>query len=126
MSVRIRQFVERTIIQRLVMDIISEGHNVTVNNGEEYVLKNSKSVAKVMKAIMTTDEDHLYVDWDGEIGCKWWIWLVYGNEGPTVINDHSTSLEHLVKGADKVAEYWEQEGPWEMGEELREVIRQML
>src|SRR3954467_3024567 len=114
MSVRMRQFVERQVIGAFVKQALAAGHNLSVNDGEETTLRNSKDFGAIMGALMTTDEDHLYVDARfnkgrvsdmlGEVAC------IYGNDGYDVISDYHTGLEPLMTEAKKLADYWEEEG----------------
>lgn len=120
MSVKMRQEIERKIIKAFVTQAIEAGYNITVDDGEEYPLRNSTSVSEIMKAIMTTDEDRLWIDAklthsylenlkedvyyvNSALG---WVYLVYGNDGWDVIADYTTNLEHLMTEADKISEHY--------------------
>jgi hypothetical protein len=115
--VRIRQFIERHVIGTFVQTALARGHNISVHNGEEIVLWQSRKANEIMRALMTTDDDHLYVDAtrdaDGRLALLGEVVLIYGNSGYDVINDYHMALEPLMSEVDKVVDYWDSEGPWE-------------
>lgn len=89
-----RQDAEYAVISAFVKTALKAGHTLGVYDGEELVLKYSSSYKSVMSAIMSTDEDYIFVYPVGaqsgpRIG---WVRLVYGNDGPDVISDHSANL----------------------------------
>lgn len=86
--------IERKIIGRLMRAILDAGHCISVNDGEEWVLKMSTSQTKIMGAMFSTDEDFWRVrNTAGEsLGV---IHFVHGN-GNDVISDYSCSLEELI------------------------------
>ena len=97
---------ERKIIKKLIKDILAEGHAINVWDGEAYVLPEpSQDEKTVLAALGATDEDLLVVyasaGYDLEVGD---IRLIYGNDSTDVIADYSTSLEHLLAGAEALAE----------------------
>lgn len=117
MSVRMRQFVERQIATAFIESAIAAGHDISVNDGEEVTLWNSRDVRAILGAMMTTDQDHLYVDARrgplGEVlGVLGEVVLVYGNGGYDVIADYHTSLEPFMASADRLADYWDGAGAW--------------
>jgi hypothetical protein len=112
-----RQYVERQIIAAFVNSCLSKGHNISVNDGGETTVWNSTNPTEIMKALQTTDEDHLYVDAkrnaNGDlVGSLGEVVCVYGNEGNTVISDYHTSLEPLMKDANELADWWDGDGSW--------------
>jgi hypothetical protein len=114
-----RQYVERQIVMAFLSQALREGHNISVHDGDEVTLWNSRSLGDIMAAMFTTDEDHVYLDAIsnehngppakllGE------VYFVYGNSGPDVICDYHTSIEPLLADAHKLAEYWDAEGAWQ-------------
>jgi hypothetical protein len=112
-----RQFVERQIATAFIESAIAAGHDISVHNGEEVVLWNSKDPEAIMGAMMTTDDDHLYVDArrdeHGRLnGLLGEVVLIYGNGGYDVIADYHTSLEPFMASADRLADYWDGSGAW--------------
>jgi hypothetical protein len=87
-SIEKRIAVERRIVRQIAIDALMAGFCVSVHDGEDYVLVRSRSVAAIVDACMTTDEDRLFFsDADGKrLG---WVFLVYGNSGWDVINDNT-------------------------------------
>lgn len=78
--------IETTICNRLVTRAIEAGYAVTVYDGEEFALRNSRDRAAIKAAMFSTDSDRLYF-WNGRdmLGS---ILLIYGN-GEDVISDYS-------------------------------------
>jgi len=83
----------RAVIQRL----LAAGFTVSVNDGEETVLRNATSIPQVLTVMGTTCEDYLEArDANGSyIGV---VYLVYGNEPGETLCDHSVSLTAVLEG----------------------------
>lgn len=103
--VRHRMAVERRIVLALIDQALAEGYELSVNDGEEQHPWTTDRAA-VVADIMNTDEDRLYLRKNHQTA---WVFLVYGNEGWTVICDYSTSLEALLEPVNKLAERLELE-----------------
>ena len=102
MSVKLRQELERKIARQIVKDALLSGYTVGVNDGEETTLRRSVDIRAIMKALFTTDEDWLLIyKGSRQVG---WVRLVYGNDGWDVVNDHTTNLDAIMKGATKLAD----------------------
>jgi hypothetical protein len=89
-----RQAAEWAIVSAFVKTALKAGHTLGVFDGEEVVLKHSSSYKAVMAAIMSTDDDYIFVYPVGattgpRIG---WVRLIYGNSGWDVISDYTTNL----------------------------------
>lgn len=81
---------ERKVIRRLCAAAIVRGLQVSVNNGEDWEIKNSKSLTDIMHSIMATDEDYIRLTDDaGMIQAT--FRMIYGNSPEEVIADHSTN-----------------------------------
>ena len=80
---------EARIARKIVKDALANGWTVSVNDGEEWTVKNSTDSRTILDAMCSTDSDVLRLrDAAGEaIGN---IWLVWGND-EDVISDHSDS-----------------------------------
>jgi hypothetical protein len=108
MSVKMRQHVERDIALAAITGCLSKGYNLTVDNGEERVLLNSRDKRAILAAMFTTDEEHLLVNYNPVTNkSEGWIFFVYGNDGWDVISDYTTNLESALSAAQKRADYWE-------------------
>ena len=92
--------VERQIVTALIDHALAEGYELSVDDGEEQHPWTTDRAA-VIDNIMEADEDRLYLRRDGHAA---WVFLVYGNEGWTVICDYSTSLEALLEPINALAE----------------------
>jgi len=100
---------ERAIAERLVTDALAQGFQVSVNDGEGWVLKRSTDVEAVMAALFSTDEDYIRIRKDGEQSSVGTFTLIYGNDGWDVIADWSYSaeteaqMEQIQRGASELA-----------------------
>jgi hypothetical protein len=103
MNVKLRQTIERQIARRIVRDALAAGYSVDVHDGEEITLKRSRSLKAIMGALMTTDDDRLLFNREGENPFGW-VYLVYGNDGWDVVNDYSTNIESLMTGAQELSD----------------------
>jgi hypothetical protein len=74
----------------LVQALLDRGATVSVNDGEEWVVKRSTDKATIIAALFSTDEDQL-VARDAEGNRLGWFHLVYGNDGTDVLSDYSAN-----------------------------------
>lgn len=94
------QRIENAIIRRTIKDALKAGYVLSVDDGGEVVLRDSNKIKDIFAAMKSTDEDRLLFRKDGKyVGM---VYFVYGNAGYEVINDYSTSIEHIM---DPVCEY---------------------
>jgi hypothetical protein len=104
LGVKARQEVERKIVVQVIKDLHNAGYNITVNDGEEEVLEKSLDQTDVLDAMFSTDEDYL-IAVDATTGIRiGYVRLIYGNDGPDVINDYTTNLEHVLATSLNLAE----------------------
>ncbi len=103
MSVKWRQELERKIAKRVIADALKMGFTIDVNDGEEITVKASADRKAILSAMMTTDEDYLILHRGKEHG---WVRFVYGNDGWDVVNDYSTNIDHVMAGANAMADKW--------------------
>jgi hypothetical protein len=99
-----RQRVERTIVRRVILDVLAAGYSINVNNGgdTEELPAPSRSAKEVLGAMFATDDEYLILYQNGKrIG---WVWFVYGNGGWDVVSDYSTNLEPVMKGSSDLAD----------------------
>lgn len=86
--------VEGKICRKLVCHALAHGYAVSVNDGEEWVVKKSTSLSEVMNALFTTDMDYIrfyaisanHTAVEKRIGQ---VTLIYGNDGNDVMSDWS-------------------------------------
>lgn len=78
--------VELVIARELVKNIILAGYDITVNDGEEHVLLESRDQKAIVEALCSTEEDYLHVYQGGD--CIGMIRLIYGN-GTDLISDNT-------------------------------------
>lgn len=95
----IRRDMEERIAKLVIADLLACGYSIGVNDGEENVLTDSTDAAKIFESMFGTDDDRLFVHTPGETGSHGWVYLVYGNDGPDVINDYTTNLEKSMPRA---------------------------
>jgi hypothetical protein len=91
---------ERKVVRRTVRTLLAAGYAITVDNGEDTPIRRSTSVNAIMAEVQACDEELLHVLRQDDAGV--WkrfgtICLVYGNSGPEVISDYSTSLEAVLE-----------------------------
>ena len=100
---------ERAIAERLVTDAIALGCQVSVNDGEAWVVKRSTDSKAIMAALFSTDEDYIRIRKEGEEDSVGTFTLIYGNDGWDVIADWSYSvetdalMEQIQRGASELA-----------------------
>lgn len=111
-AIRRRILVERAIVRRAVRDILAAddgAYCISVYDGEEYPVKRSRDLDKIMSNIGQCDEETIIVrhfnqdgTTGGQLGC---IYLVYGNGGWDVIADHTDSplMHELLQEANRLA-----------------------
>lgn len=76
---------ERKMIGTLIDTVLEMGHKISINDGEEWVLKASTDKADILASMFSTDEDILRIDSHG------WFQLIYGNDGWDVISDFAVT-----------------------------------
>jgi hypothetical protein len=115
-TVKQRQAIEKQIVASAIADLLEAGFEITVNDGEEDVLERSTDPEAIAAAMMSTDEDRLYVYYVGTptnndegSNHKGWIRFIYGNDGPDVINDYTTNLEKYLSETIALAETLDEE-----------------
>ena len=77
--------------RKLVRNILSRGHRISVSDGEDWPVRGTRSEDAVMNALDACDVEYLFVvdaDVDRPLGS---FMLVYGNdpEGDELVADHS-------------------------------------
>jgi hypothetical protein len=93
---------DEAMVRKVIADALAAGYTLSVWDGEEETLTNSSDADALFKAMMTTDQDHLYFLRDGKsVG---WVFFVYGESGWDVINDYTVNLEEVLKGADALSD----------------------
>jgi|GEM_PF-1548048 len=112
-AIRQRILIERAIIRRAVRDILAAhdgAYCISVYDGEEYPVKRSRDLDKIMAEVGQCDEEMLYVrhvEKEGVTGARvGGIYLVYGNDGWDVIADHTDSplMHELLTDANNLAD----------------------
>jgi hypothetical protein len=82
--------IEGRICAALVDALLAKDCTVSVNDGEEWVVKRSTDKGTIINALFSTDEDRIVArDADGTLRGSWY--LVYGNDGYDVISDYSAN-----------------------------------
>lgn len=83
---------EKKAAALLVQICLNKGYFISVNDGEEWVVKGSRDLDEVIGALGTTDGDLLRLD-DSELhlesrASKGWFELIYGNAPDELVSDH--------------------------------------
>lgn len=102
---------ERKIIHKLVDDALAAGYSISVTDGEETTVTQSRDRAVILGAMATTGEDVLTI-WDPNAGATVGVskrlgavWFIYGNDAD-IISDYTVNaaMESLLAGAEALAE----------------------
>ena len=101
LKVQNRQRVEREICTKLIETAIGAGYTISVDNGEEIVIKRSIVLADILAVMFSVDEETLKLHKDD---CTSSVFLTYGECGYDVIADHNSTLESLLEPVLKFAE----------------------
>ena len=94
---------EGTIITRCVMDILEAGFTMSVYDGEETVVNESKDPAEILDNLGHCDEEILIVHGDG-VRRGGAISLVYGNDEWDVISDYHDHLDQYLTKTNELIE----------------------
>jgi hypothetical protein len=83
---------EKTAAGRIIDRALAKGYLISVNDGEEWVVKKSVKRKEIMDALQSTDADYLMIRTaDGtKVGS---IYLVWGNSPEEVVCDHTDKPE---------------------------------
>lgn len=116
MSVKMRQEVERKIVESVLDALLAAGFQISIDNsdnsGKEYEIERSTDKKAILKAMFLTDDEYLFVD---KVSVKevqenfGWVWFVYGNDGWDVISDYTVNLEKFIgdgTATDKIIEHY--------------------
>ena len=88
-GIRLRCLIERTIIRKLVDEALAAGFVVSYSDGESSYERFSDT-EKLMAEVQATDEEVLRLSKDGH---RYYVTLIYCNDGYDVIADHSLNEE---------------------------------
>ena len=105
-----RPAIERAIALAIVVEILAQGHLISVNNGgDENELDHSRDLDAIMAALFASDEDYLYIYEPERVGNLSegnhdnWVRLVYGNEGWDVVCDYTVDAEKYMATANALS-----------------------
>lgn len=105
--------IEFEIAKKLIADITAENYTICVYEGGDFALRYATDHAAILEALASTSDDELLVyekrDAQGNRNRVGWIHLVWGNDSD-LISDYSIAIEHLVKGADDLADQLDPRG----------------
>jgi hypothetical protein len=94
---------EEKIVRQVIKDALAAGYKLTVNDGQDDVLTLSTKPREVFGVMFSTDEDYLFLR-EGPEGNTGWVRFVYGNDGWDVVNDYTTNIEAVMKGATEISD----------------------
>lgn len=90
---------EKTVVKALVSNILLAGYSISVNDGEDWVVRRSTDKKLIIGSLFSTDEDYLMIfdprvlnatDKTRTVGS---FHLVYGNSADEVIADYTDNAE---------------------------------
>lgn len=97
---------EARAARKLVKAALAAGYMVSVNDGEEWTVKQSTNAREIIDALCTTGEDMLRLRDPADGATIGSFWLIYGNDpsGDELISDHSDNnvCDALYKQAYRV------------------------
>lgn len=99
---------ERSIVHNLIKEGLNRGFKVSVNDGEEWVLKKSTNISKIKNVMGSTEEEILsFVKGEEKDRKRARFWLIYGNNCD-VIADYTDNEDgnELWKAVEPVVDKW--------------------
>ena len=86
-------FGEEFYVRKLVRNIIQRGYNISVNDGEDWTVVQSRSEDIIMPALGTTEIDYIKVRDPLDDKVMGTFMMVYGNdpEGEEVVADYTAN-----------------------------------
>jgi hypothetical protein len=101
---------ERSIFKHCVEELLASDRNfsLSLSDGGEVVVKNSRDAEEIIKASYTTGQDILSVFYtsEGRKG-RGFVQFIYGNDGSDVIADYSCWLEPHIARTEALATAYE-------------------
>lgn len=82
---------EQCVARKLIKAILAEGYNISVHDGEEWVVVDERSFSSVWEGIGNTDIDEIKV-LDDTRHCKGWFTLIWGNSPEELVADCSDTV----------------------------------
>lgn len=95
---------ELRIMRAAVEDLIEAGFLLSVCVEDDYLIKDSNIVERVLDAMRQADEEILWARKPEQKEATKFVFFVYGNDGYDVICDYSMSLESYLKRANDVGD----------------------
>lgn len=93
--------IEQRIVGKVITDLLDADYFISVNDGEDDVVTDSKDAAEIFAALASTDTDTIHVTHPRKK--RSFVFLVWGND-VDVISDYGVSLEDVLAGANALAE----------------------
>lgn len=107
-ALKARIKLEKRVVKLTIDTLLEEGYVLSVYDGEETTVSKSRDAAALLDAMMTTDEDYIFVYRPEDMTKRYgWVFFVYGNGGWDSINDHTTNLEEELAPVFAKCEEWE-------------------
>lgn len=94
--------IEHKVARKCISALLEAGYELSVYDGEDMALENSKDTKAVFAAMFSTDEDTLYAFQVGKPHS--FVRFIYGNSGYDVISDYGVSLENVLAPVNDYAE----------------------
>lgn len=95
---------DQTMARAVVQDLLAAGLYVSVNDGEDTVVKHSRDEAAILDALGSTDEDWLIAyTYPQPQHFRGRVLFVWGNEAGATMADCSVSLGEILAKSDALA-----------------------
>lgn len=113
-EVKVRQMIEKAIVEALVDSLLKAGKRVSVSLEKGYdisdCLLGSTDKKTIMDEAFAGDECHLFVHnatgpliERGRMNDVGWFYLVFGNEGWDVVSDYALSVAPFLDEAERIS-----------------------
>ena len=110
MDISTRIQIEKDIATKIISDAIDLGYKISVDDGRQYVVRNSTDKKNILGAMFSVDDEYLvFTDPYNDRRIIGNVYLVYGNSGWDVICDHTLNdkMSEILKGAIELCDEYE-------------------
>lgn len=100
--------IEQKIAAKVVEDILAAGNTITIayQDGNSDTIKQSNDAAAILAELHQCDVEYLLVHAAGSHRFEHlgWVEFIYGNDGHDLISNNTVGIDHLLAGAEALAD----------------------
>jgi hypothetical protein len=100
--------IEQKIAAEVVKGILAAGHTITIayQDGNSDAIKQSTDADAILAEFHKCDEEYLLVHQAGSTRFEHlgWVQFIYGNDGHDLIANNTVGIDHLLAGAQALAD----------------------